>query len=63
MTILTPDMSNEDIEKVIFQLLDEWKSKGELVNGETGAGVLLWAGGRAIYVLPSAKSSDYRFEI
>ena len=26
----TPDMSNEDIEKVIFQLLDEWKSKGEV---------------------------------
>lgn len=24
----TQDMSNEDIEKVIFQLLDEWKSKG-----------------------------------
>ena len=26
----TPDMSNEDIENVIFQLLDEWKSKGEV---------------------------------
>lgn len=25
----TPDMSNEDIEKLIVHLLDEWKSKGE----------------------------------
>ena len=39
------------------------RRRGNRVNGEAEAGVLLWAGGRAVYVLPPAEGFDNRQKI
>ena len=49
-----------ELENPKFPAVTSRFRKIKTTEGEAEAGVLLWAGGRAVYVLPPAKGFDNR---